>query len=187
MICQERNNVYSILLSARHPPRQHNACRDPCKGRQQRALQRIAGLCDLRRQKVNAHSIEDCLRAAHHNGGGKPNQGIRPMVLKISSTSPVAAEEENIFTNISGTSSEENPSLSATPPNSPPTNSRNPDARKRPHRHHKADQRRHNLYDRVKTVLRAPDKILVHIAAVGNTVSHNIKKDDRNNNIGNVR
>ncbi len=44
----------------------------------------------------------------------------------------MAAEEENILTSISGTSSEENPSLSATPTNSPPTNSKKPEARKTP-------------------------------------------------------
>ena len=44
----------------------------------------------------------------------------------------------------------------------------------------------HNLYHRVKTILRTFDKILVHIAVVGNTVCHDIKQNDRNNDIRNI-
>jgi hypothetical protein len=55
-----------------------------------------------------------------------------PWFLKISSTSPVAADDENILINISGINSEEKPNCFVTPANNFPRKSRKPEARSTP-------------------------------------------------------
>lgn len=55
-----------------------------------------------------------------------------PCSLKVSSSSPVAAEEENIFTIVRGTSSPGNPIYLVKLPMIPARKSRNPDARRIP-------------------------------------------------------
>ena len=55
-----------------------------------------------------------------------------PYSRKISRTSPVAAEEENILMNISGTTSLPSPHLSRLSPKSVPISDKKPDARSTP-------------------------------------------------------
>lgn len=69
--------VCKRMLSQQHS-RQHHTCHRPRQGREQRTCQGIPRLRHLRRQEIDAHGVENCLRAAHQNGGQHPCIGIRP-------------------------------------------------------------------------------------------------------------
>ena len=62
----------------------------------------------------------------------RPSRESVPYSLKMSKSRPVAAEEENIFTMVSGTSSPGNPIREVNMPSMDEIKSRNPEARRIP-------------------------------------------------------
>lgn len=176
----------AALLLNQHP-RQNNTRRDSRKRRKQRPFERISGLRHLSRQKINRHRIEDRLRTAHHDRSSQANQGIRPMIFKDIQYQSRGRGGGKHFNKHKRHQFRRKAHPGRSPGKKPAHEIQKAGRAQHPHRHHKPDQRRHDLDDRVKPILRSLDKILIHITSGRQPVSHNIKNNDRNDDIRYIR
>ena len=111
---------------------EEDACGKSRECSDKRTGERVAGFFDSGSHKVNTHRIEDCLCTRQRDRCDHTKTGVCAELLKISRRSPVAADEENIFTIVSGTSSPGKPILPVKFSSRPEMKSRNPEARSIP-------------------------------------------------------
>ena len=167
-----------------HHPRQHNTCYNTRYCCEDRPSQRIPRFCHLCRHIINGHGIENRFRTAHHNRGCHTNQGIRSMRFKDIEHEPRCGRRRKHF--------DQNQRNQFRGKSELPCDAREQAADKiqktgctqYAYRHHKSDQCRHDLYDRMESVFCSFDKFLIHVRSDRNTICYDIEYNNRYYYIG---
>ena len=145
--------------------RQVRECSDKRTG------ERVAGFFDSGSHKVNTHRIEDCLCTRQRDRCDHTKTGVCAELFENIEEEAVAADEENIFTIVSGTSSPGKPILPVKFSSKTGNEIKEPGSAEYSDGRHKSDKRRHDPNDCKKTAFCSFDKCFVNIDLCGQTVN----------------